>query len=77
MQQKLFDLPEHARVVTSFGWNIESFIVKPTIMPGRVKLCSLKHDGYSFLGVEKEDGTITAHALFRITLTNGSECSYE
>lgn len=73
MQQLLFNIPEHARIVTSFGWAIEDFIVKPTIMPGKVKLCSLKHDGYSFLAKEKEDGTITAHAMFRIVLTNGKD----
>jgi hypothetical protein len=74
MQQNLFDIPEHARIVTS--WNespLHTYIVKPCLLPGRVILQSLIYDGYSELARVEKDGTIGRGGILdRIVLTNGN-----
>lgn len=69
MQVQLFDIPEHARVVTSFGFDILDFIVKPCIIPDRVILRSIKYPGYSILGIVREGDNILINSLFPIVLT--------
>jgi hypothetical protein len=71
-QQNLFDVPEHARIVTS--WNestLHSYIVKPCILPGRVILASLMYPGYSELAKLEDDGSVSRNGILGRVLTNG------
>lgn len=72
-QPLLFSIPEHARIVTSFGARFgESFIVRQSILPGVVILASLKYPGYTELGWINGD-SIRVNSLFPHTITNGCE----
>jgi hypothetical protein len=56
MQLALFEVPEHAWIVTSLSYDLQSFRVQLTFIPRLVLLHSLKHEGHVDLGwINKDD----------------------